>query len=420
MRSIRRRRTRIRRERLRQLLCLQPVCRQHAVVKPTNRTSIEVRRTSKDVWTQVGCVGVLALSALGLAVFLPEQTPAAARLATGLAALGLAGWTVGAGFSLRADFIKLTPSHIETRSLSGVRSRRITDIVGARSGEDGVLLIGREGMPPFHVPLYGRQDADLLAWINALPNLDYQEAVALDDELQSDVRLGSSTAERQTALTRLRRLARGLNWLAIGVMVWGFVFPVPYDVVLIALLSVFGLALGLAMWKRGIITLVPVERIQVSANLFMLVMGPAGVIALRAFLDIQLLDWIEPLAVAVPVTLLVGGLVWKADANLRGLAMVLFFTPILFLGSWGGLVLANARLDSRPPSLVPVRVVDTYQGDRPEVTVILPTQSGSRRMTIQAPRSVVEAAESDQPLCVLIHPGRFGWRYARAVRCRLV
>lgn len=369
---------------------------------------------------QVGCLGVLALSAAALVVFMPEQTPAAARLATGLAALGLAGWTVGAGFSLRADFIKLTPSHIETRSLSGVRSRRITDIVGARSGEDGVLLIGREGMPPFYVPLYGRQDADLLAWINALPNLDYQEAVALDGELQSDVRLGSSTAERQTALTRLRLLARGLNWLALGVMVWGFVFPVPYDAVLIALMFLFGLALGLAMWRRGIVTLVPVERIQVSPNLFMLVMGPASVLALRAFLDIQLLDWIQPLAVAVPVTLLVGGFVWKADCNLRSFAMVLFFTPILFFGSWGGLVLANARMDSRPAMLAPVSVVDTYSGDRPSVTVLLPAQYGSRRLTLKARRAVVQAAEAEQPLCALIHPGRFGWRYTRAVRCRFV
>lgn len=370
------------------------------------------------MWTQVGCLGVFALLAAVSALLLPENGPAAVRLVMGLAALGLAGWTVGAHFSLRADFVRLTPSHIETRSLFGLQSRRIADIVGARSGEDGVLLIGRDGVPAFHVPLYGRQDADLLAWVNALPNLDYQEAVALDDELLSDARLGSSVADRQTALDRLRRLARGLTWLALGVMLWGFIFPVPYDVVLLALLSLFGLALGLAMWKRGIITLVPVGRIQVSPNLFALVMGPAGVLALRAFLDIQLLDWVQPLAVAVPVTLLAGGLVWRADSNLRGLAMVLFFAPILFFGSWGGLVLANVRLDSSPAMLVPVRVVDTYSGDRPTVTVLLPAHYGARQLTLRARRAVVEAAEADQSLCALIRPGRFGWRYARAVRCR--
>lgn len=367
---------------------------------------------------QVGCLGVLALSVAAIAVFMPDEAPAAVRWAMGLAALGLAGLTVGVGYSLRADVVRLTPTYIETRGLFGVRTRRIADIVGARSGQDGVLLIGREGVPPFHVPLYGRQDADLLAWVNSLPNLDYQEAVALDEVLQSDVRLGSSTEYRQAALTRLRRLARGLTWLAGGVMLWGFIFPVPYDVVLIALLSLFGLALGLAMWKQGIITLVPVERIQVSPNLFMLVMGPASVIALRAFLDIQLLDWVQPLAVAVPVTLLVGGLVWKADANLRGVTMVLFFTPILFFGSWGGLVLANARLDSGPAMLVPVSVIDTYAGDRPTVTVLLPAQYGARRLTLRARRAVAQAADADQSLCMVIHPGRFGWRYTRPVRCR--
>lgn len=387
-------------------------------MKPTNRTSIEVRRTSKDVWTQIGCLGALALSVAAIALFMPDKGPTAVRWAMGVAALGLAGLTVGVGFSLRADFVRLTASHIETRSLFGVRSRRIADIVGARSGEDGVLLIGREGVPPFHVPLYGRQDADLLAWVNALPNLDYQEAVALDAKLQSDGRLGSSIADRQTALDRLRRLARGLTWLALGVMLWGFIFPVPYDVVLIALLSLFGLALGLAMWKRGIVTLVPVERVQVSPNLFVLVMGPAGVLALRAFLDIQLLDWVQPLAVAVPVTLLAGGLVWKADANFRGRAMVLFFAPILFFGSWGGLVLANARLDSRHAILVPVSVVDTHSGDRPTVTVLLPAQYGARQLTLRVRRAVIQAAEADQSFCALIRPGRFGWRYARAVRCR--
>lgn len=367
---------------------------------------------------QVGCLGLLDLSVAVIAVFMPDEGPAAVRWAMGLAALGLAGLTVGVGYSLRADVVRLTPTYIETRGLFGVRTRRIADIVGARSGQDGVLLIGREGVPPFHVPLYGRQDADLLAWVNSLPNLDYQEAVALDEVLQSDVRLGSSTEYRQAALTRLRRLARGLTWLAGGVMLWGFIFPVPYDVVLIALLSLFGLALGLAMWKQGIITLVPVERIQVSPNLFMLVMGPASVIALRAFLDIQLLDWVQPLAAALPVTLLVGGLAWKADANLRGVTMVLFFTPILFFGSWGGLVLANARLDSGPAMLVPVSVIDTYAGDRPTVTVLLPAQYGARRLTLRARRAVAQAADADQSLCIVIHPGRFGWRYTRPVRCR--
>ncbi len=369
---------------------------------------------------QVGCLGLLALSVAAIAVSMPDKSPAAVRWAVSLAALGLAGSTVGAGFSLRADFVRLTPGHIETRSLFGVRSRRIADIVGVRSGEGGVLLIGREGVRPFHVPLYGKKDADLLAWVNALPNLDYQEAVALDEELRSDVRLGSSTEFRQAALNRLRRLARGLNWLALGVMLWGFIFPVPYDAVLLALLSLFGLALGLAMWKRGIIILVPVERVQVSPNLFMLVMGPACVLALRAFLDIQLLDWIEPLAIAVPVTLFVGGLVWKADTNLRGLAVLLLFAPILFFGSWGSLVLANARLDSSPGTLVPVSVVDTYSGDRPTVTVLLPAQYGARRLTLKARRAVVQAAEADHSLCALIHPGLFGWRHTRVLRCRFV
>ncbi len=367
---------------------------------------------------QIGCLGVLALSVAAIAVFMPDKGPASVRWAMGLAALGLAGLTVGVGFSLRADFVRLSPSQIETRSLFGVRSRRTADIVGVRSGEDGVLLIGREGMPPFHVPLYGRKDADLLAWINALPNLDYQEAVALEEELQSDARLGSSTADRQTALTRLRWLARGLNWLALGVMLWAFIIPVPYDAALLALLFLFGLALGLAVWKRGIVTLVPVERIQVSPNLFMLLMGPASILALRAFLDNQLLDWVQPLAIAVPVSLLVGGLVWKADSNLRGLAMVLFFAPILYFGSWGALVLANSRLDAGPAMLVPIQVLDTSHGDRPTVTVVLPAQHGGRTMTLNARRAVVRAAEADQSLCIVIHPGRFGWRYARAVRCR--
>lgn len=380
---------------------------------------ILVRRTSADVWATTACTALLVVAAATLSIISPGHWTSGSSLVWGLVALGFAGLTVVVHLGTRADAVRLTSGRIERQGLFGARSRRIVDIVGARSGSDGVFLIGREGVAPLSIPRYAGKDPAFLAWVNSLPNLDYEEAVALEARLEQDTRLGSSTAERQSTLICLRKIAWGLTWVTIAVVLWGFAFPVHYDVLLLALGGLFALAVGLALWKPGLFTVVPEGRVQVTACLFFLVMGPAAVIGLRAFLDVKLLDWIEPLATAVPVASFIGGLIWLADRNLRSRAMVLFFAPILFFGSWGGLVLSNARLDRAPSWIVPVEVVDHDRGEKPSLTITLPDVHGRARKTLRARRETVEASIAGGSVCAVISPGRFGWRSLYVVGCRV-
>jgi len=323
-----------------------------------------------------------------------------------------------AWFKVRADAVRLTHDRFERISLFGIDTRRLQDIIGMRQGShEFAVLVTREDVRPMMLPRYAFQNPGIADWANSLPFLDLQEALAAEAKLETDPRLGSSLETRRENLGRLRSVARILSYIAIGIVLWAFTFPRPYPLVIGLLVALPVIAMGLALWKRGLFTLVPVERIQVSASLALLVITPSIVLGLRGFLDIQMFDWMQPLTIAVPVTLLVGCLVGVADTNLRNLVMVLFFAPILFAGSWGGLVLGNAILGTEPALLVPVEVIDTGYGDRPSVTIVLPPKYGGRQKTVSVPLATARGADAGESLCMLLHPGRFGWRYVHAVRC---
>ena len=212
------------------------------------------------------------------------------------------------------------------------------------------------------LPRFASRNADLAAWVNSLPNLDYQDAIKVEEALEADGRLGASPESRRANLVWIRRAAQTLNWAAIAACLWVFIVPRPYDIALLAALSLPAVAIGLTAWKGGLFTIAPGGTIELRGNLLMLVLGPAAVLALRAFLDLHLLDWTAPLATALPIAVGLVALIWFIDVGARSRAMVLFLLPIMFTGAWGGLVLANARLNSAPPAVTSVVLVEARRG----------------------------------------------------------
>src|SRR5690606_173625 len=99
---------------------------------------------------------------------------------------------------------------IERRWLFGGEVRRFDEIIGGRSGSDFVVLVGRGRTRHMILPRFAARSAELKAWVNALPNLDHQEALEVQEALERDTRLGGTRDERARTLTGFRWMAWAL------------------------------------------------------------------------------------------------------------------------------------------------------------------------------------------------------------------
>lgn len=272
----------------------------------------------------------------------------------------------------------------------------------------GILFIdikvrGRRWRPS--VSNFG-QDADaFLAWFSDLPNAELEQRQRRSDALLSNPRFGDNPAEREDAVNHDARWLNRLRWPCFLMVVWGFIYPYPYNLCLDILMAMPAIAVLMAALSRRRWS---VNDDDTSGRLglgTMMGLGPALAVALRAFLDDHMTSWILPLlaatALACLLILVVAVVEWRFKWKL-----LLFLSPVYFAYAWGGILYIDTSFDPMPSLVWPVRVLKVDQGDKTNELKVSGWGARISDNTVSVGRVFIRHVHVGDTVCVFAHPGR--------------
>jgi hypothetical protein len=307
--------------------------------------------------------------------------------------------------------------------LKGKRRVRRDEIAGFRlvpvKGYRLLVLELVAGKKPVKVEWTFETDPTLVAWFDAVPNLDMEDRAKAEAELLRSPALGANEAERARALIRARTIARALGLGSWLICMWGFVYPRPYSAAIVVLGALPLVALVALVAGPRLYAVEDGTRASPRSAFLLALMGPGSVLAWRAFRDLNVLDW-KPLLVAASI----GGLVIAAAIAMRErkrrLLTAAILLPLVSAYPWGALSLGNAFLDHDRPEVFRVLVRGKHATSGRYVSwnleldpwgpVIAPT-------AVDVGRQVYDSASVGAPVCVELFPGAIGVRWYAVRRC---
>ena len=324
-------------------------------------------------------------------------------------------WPLHSAISVHIDRTVLMADRVEVRKLFGVHTLNRGDVTGIRRGENGLLLCSRHGeQQDFEVTWRVLSNPAWVAWLNTLKNFDVEKALAEEAKLEADPRFGETVGRRRETLSRLRRADRWLSLLAVGIMIWAFFWPRPYE------LAIF--VLGLTPLVVAVIFLRWRSIFSVVEAPFALALLASILIALRAMLDIQTFDPWPGYWTAGGVALLAALISARLAGETRWWSTLLIAAVVgvpVYLWAWGSVSLANVLLDRSKSELIRTTVIKRSESDdkHPVVTLRAEPPGGEQFEDLQLSKQRFAAAAPGALVCLKVYQGQMGWRWGYIADC---
>jgi hypothetical protein len=269
------------------------------------------------------------------------------------------------------------------------------------------------GKKPYKNYLYCERDDTLYAWLDKIPNLDMEDQARAAAELLQDPALGNDEAERLHGLDVARSLARTITGLSVAATLWAFVYPRPFETVLLMLAVLPLLAVALLLGGRGRYTATE-DRNDVRPSLALPLLLPGAALAARALTMADVVDWERMLIWTAIAAVALTALVAAGDRAARRTWYTLpTLLPILALHPWGALLAANVRFDRSAPEEHQVAVLDKHVSSNkgPNYHLHLAAWGPVPAKTVSVARSLYDAAEVSGTVCVKLRRGALGVRW---------
>jgi hypothetical protein len=307
----------------------------------------------------VSAVGVACFALAGaLAFLLGGQARSSGALAgVALLVLGAAAFGVWMIAVMLRSKIVLTGDAVEVHGLIRVRRLAREGLAGRRvvSLQYGQKLLVLSANDPRVRDLRIssssiRTDAVWDAWIGTLPDLDARDAQALEAEVAANAELGQTPEERLARLGAAKKLANALNVTTYAVAAWGYIYPRPYALAMLALGVLPWIAILLVAKSSGLIR-VDSRRGDPRPTLAIPVIIPGLVLMMRALMDVGVLDIERALIFAAMAAALLTWAAIMSDAAARARPWSALLLLLLLLGcayGYGAVVLGDRLLDSSP------------------------------------------------------------------------
>ncbi|ATQ41865.1 hypothetical protein [Caulobacter mirabilis] len=382
-----------------------------------NIRPIEIR--PPRVASLIGAIAMFAVAALPAALWFADPELARERpwFLVGVGAF-LTMFALGGLVYALLNRLRLYPDRLEYRQFAGTVVVRAADIVGYRPPGDGDLMVEyrtSDGHGRLTLPGHLSKNPDFVAWVAPLKNLDLEDYQREEARLEANDQLGVSIEARQERLLFLKRL-QVPAWVVSAIIgIWFLFGHYGRDV---------ALALVVAMPLVGVLTVVAgrggVSLLRQSnwpgADLGALIVVPMFVLVVATF-GVRMIDTTNAVALGLAVALVLTGLLWLTDrgAGKAAWPMALFYGCGL---GWGLIVVLNERLDLAAPQVMEARVVarSGAADDDPALTLASAVrQTPLEDMSVSAER--FEASPIGATVCLAVHPGRFGLRYAFITDC---
>jgi hypothetical protein len=269
---------------------------------------------------------------------------------------------------------------------------------------------------------YCKRDAVLCDWLATLPDLDAMDRERAERELLRRPELGRTEEDRRRSLAKARTVAACATVLAAAATVWGFFYPRPYTAAIVTLAAIELTTVALLLAGRGRYVIWD-DRNEVRPSLWVPLLSPGMILAIRAFSDFRWIDWQPPLLWALLGAIALAALVVAVDPkqHRRWFIQLVVCVPLFFAHAWGALLIANALLDRSEPDRFRVAVLDKH---------ICPSSKGGPRHHLRLAswgpvpggdevtvgRELYQAVEVGGTVCVVLRSGAIGvrWFYVRA------
>lgn len=323
--------------------------------------------------------------------------------------------------SARRSRVLLGDGFVEYRNGFRVRRVQVADIAGYRVANTEyvrtlMLIKKSNAFQSVDIPLQFRFDGHFDQWLSGFEDLNLRDWQAEQQAISENVRLGHTAEERTQTAIALARKRQWLFYACIAVEAWLLIYPRPYTLAVLAGVGVGMIALVLA--RREIRA--GYDDKQSTISLCVMTLG--GMLALRAFLDVNLVNW----SVVIVPSLLGGAIAaWMLNEHRSGLKGMLLANAMLVWFPGGALVLLNVVLDGAQPEVFPATVISKLESgsDPPERKLYLAPGRrldaiGTHKVTVGS--AVFDGAEAGGAVCIRVRPGAFGLRWydvEDAARC---
>jgi hypothetical protein len=266
-----------------------------------------------------------------------------------------------------------------------------------------------------------RNDPAFSAWYRSLTDLDAVDRAAREKALMADTHLGATPDERRATLKRMSRISHVANGAGWAILLWAWLFPQPYALVMTLSALAPLVAIGLVRWSQGAMTLGEASRTDPRPGLAGLMFGGYGLV-LRAVLDLHTLDWIGALIGALVVAAVASTASrWAAGAQtkVKPVTLVLYFVATFAYG-WGLVLEADRILDRAPAHVYPTQVTDMHisSGKHTSYDITLAPWGPTRGQDgVDVGRPLYQQMHVGETVCPVLHPGALHIRWWEVGLC---
>lgn len=288
-------------------------------------------------------------------------------------------------------------------------------------GASTVKLIPKDPrMHPIDVPLSVLAARAHVPWLQSLRNLARDELTALTLEIEADPRLGAIVPARRARLKQLRSQAKMVSigaWLAAA---WIWLWPAPYSLAMIVGTVLPLIAVGISVRTQGFYRL-DARREDPRPSLAALFFAPTFAIFIRALSDINGVDFLAPILVAI---ICAGGLTilaLQADKRLEPQHWwIAFIATGAFLLSLSALMHFNVAFSGARSEVFRAKVEDAYvTSGKAHLSQLqlAPWGPFARSAAANVPASFFDTVNKGDTVCVRLYDGALTWRWFEIVHC---
>ncbi|MDC7683337.1 hypothetical protein PQU92_08620 [Asticcacaulis sp. BYS171W] len=262
---------------------------------------------------------------------------------------------------------------------------------------------------------FGRKDDEFLLWFEDFDNLDAKEDREAADRILANPVYGDTEEVRQKAVTTQELWIARVGMIGWACGMWGLFFPSPYLWALVCLAALPTLTVVAVVLNRTRWTLHGDDGDN-RLSLHSWAGLPASILGVRAMLDIEMIDWQTPLAVAAGLSLVAYGFLrWIEKRPWQW--SFLFYSVVYLVYFWGLLVFGNWYFDRSEAQTFPVTVLEKHSGkhrDSLEVTAWGDRAAGEE---VSVDDAFYRSVEPGQKVCIYRYSGAVGWSWIIVGKC---
>lgn len=298
-----------------------------------------------------------------------------------------------------------------------------TKILGGFS----IVLILKSGRPK-RVTIYdfGKMDEVFEDWINSYPNECIEKQITEQEALNAAVdrnsAFGNSQDERFDSYNLHIHWVNRLKWVVIAISLTCAFAPafysIPYDLNLYILMGLPVLCLIAASLSQGRLAITE-DDTSGRVSLFGMAYIPIAILLMLAIANLNLVDWLIPIAAATAAGLLITGLVIIVERRFRW--QTTFWTIIICsFYAWSTGILLNERLDYEKPRIERVQIIDKRisSGTSPDHYLSLSPWGRFSNEEYEVTQELYKSVKSGGKVCIRIYPGALGWEYYYIRSCQ--